>query len=440
MSPWRIVDVDVSHGARDIEGDGRCLLVFWWRGLPLGCRALAAAEMPFRAALVEAMAADMIGDQLAARLPELGAPWRAGVDGQPLSAIPLVSAARAPDLLGRLDAIAAEAAPGAERLSVIVCTRDRPTELAGCLASLAAQDNPPGQIIVVDNAAGRSAEAACAGRPGVTYVHEPRPGLSRARNTGVSVARGELVAFTDDDVELSPNWTGEIVRAFRHPEVDAVTGLVLPARLDTDAQAAFQLHFGGFTSSFQPLRFDSRFLAATRAMGPQVWRIGAGANMAFRRRVFAALGGFDERLGAGASGCSEDSEYWYRILASGGVCLYEPRAYVRHHHRADWPALRRQIRAYMQGHVSALVAQADRYGPSGDAARVFTQLPVHFVKTGLGGVQTLSGWRLRLLCEEVLGWLVGVQYFLRPAWRRRGRAASRPPMQEGPKTAIARHA
>jgi cellulose synthase/poly-beta-1,6-N-acetylglucosamine synthase-like glycosyltransferase len=256
----------------------------------------------------------------------------------------------------------------------------------------------------------------------------------------VSVARGELVAFTDDDVELPPNWTGEIVRAFSGPDVDAVTGLVLPARLDTEAQAAFQLYFGGFTSRFQPLRFDSTFMNATRAMGPQVWRIGAGANMAFRRRVFAVLGGFDERLGAGVSGCSEDSEYWYRVLAAGGVCLYEPRAYVRHHHRADWAGLRNQIRAYMKGHVSALVAQADRYGPSGDAARAFTQMPAGFVKTGLGAVQTLSGWRLRLLCEEVLGWFLGLQYFVRPAWRRRGRAASRPPQEAPPEPAVRRHA
>ena len=171
---------------------------------------------------------------------------------------------------------------------------------------------------------------------GVGYVHEPRPGLSVARNAGVRASKGALIAFTDDDVEPSPNWTTEIVRAFSSAAVDAVTGLVLPARLDTPAQCYFQFKMGGFGSECVPLIFDRRFLDETKAMGAQVWRIGAGANMAFRRSVFERVGLFDERLGAGASGCSEDSELWYRLLAAGGACLFEPRAVVVHHHREQW--------------------------------------------------------------------------------------------------------
>jgi GT2 family glycosyltransferase len=420
VTAWRIVHVDLAEGLRPVDAGGAsALVVLWWRGLPLGCKAFEAAELPLRAAQIAAFAAGHIAEQARARAPALGAPFRSGVDGQPMSELGLKAAMDGGDLLPMLEVWAAEPAPEAGALSVVICTRGRPEMLKACLASLAAQARPPGEIIVIDNCASRSAEAVAAGRAGVTYLHEPRPGLSRARNAGVAAARGELVAFTDDDVGLPPNWTGEVMRAFTDPLVDAVTGLVLPASLETEAQRAFELELGGFTSRYQPLRFDGSFLERTRAMGPQVWRIGAGANMAFRRRVFTQLGGFDERLGAGASGCSEDSEYWYRILAAGGVCLYEPRAYVCHHHRAEWRALRRQYRDYMRGHVSALVAQADRYGPSGDIQRIFTQLPAHFLKTALKAIQTLSWWRLGLLAHEVAGWVMGLHYLLRPGWRQR---------------------
>lgn len=432
-APWTIQHLDLSQGPQEVPAcDNGCLVVFWWRDLPLGVKALSAAELPFRRGDVAALAAEMIADQARART---GTP-RAGVDGAPL---PPADADRIEgDLLPLLDSLADRPLPAADNLSVVICTRDRPAMLATCLDSLAAQRSRPGQVVVVDNSPQATARELAAGRDGVTYVHEPRPGLSIARNAGVAAARGEFVAFTDDDVELADSWTGEIVRAFADASVDAVTGLVLPASLETPAQRAFELELGGFTSRHAPLRFDMGFLDATRTMGPQVWRIGAGANMAFRRTVFAALGGFDERLGAGASGCSEDSEYWYRILAAGGVCLYEPRAYVRHHHRRTWGELRAQYRAYMRGHVSALVVQADRYGPSGDVARIFKQLPVYFAKTALGAVQTLSGWRLALLAHEVAGWAQGLGYLCRPGWRRRHRSA---PALAGTRTSSeARHA
>src|SRR5438034_287760 len=88
--------------------------------------------------------------------------------------------------------------------------------------------------------------------------------------------------------------------------------------------------------------FREFYTFAGRDRGVPVWRIGCGANMAFRRAAFAKVGLFDTRLGAGASGCSEDSELWYRLLATGGVCHYEPSAVVYHYHRSDWSSLRRQ--------------------------------------------------------------------------------------------------
>jgi GT2 family glycosyltransferase len=283
---------------------------------------------------------------------------------------------------------------------------------------MAAQQSPPGQIIVVDNSDGRTAEAEVSRFAGVQYLHEPRPGLSVARNAGIRASTGALIAFTDDDVEPCPSWTAEIVRAFSGAQVEAVTGLVLPARLDTPAQCFFQFQMGGFGSECIPMIFDGRFFAETRSMGAQVWRIGAGANMAFRRSLFDRVGLFDERLGAGASGCSEDSELWYRLLASGGSCLFEPRASVVHHHREQWSDLRRQMRAYMRGHVSALFLQARRFGHSGNIRRVFLQLPGYFARAAFRAVRDGGGApRIQILRDEIAGWFCGLHYAFRPRWR-----------------------
>ena len=87
------------------------------------------------------------------------------------------------------------------------------------------------------------------------------------------------------------------------------------------------------------------------------------------------MGYFDERLGAGAAGCSEDSELWYRILAAGLRCRYAPEAVVFHTHRSDANGLSEQAFSYMRGHVSALLFQFDRYRHWGNIYRAFVSLP-----------------------------------------------------------------
>src|SRR5215472_10583625 len=112
-------------------------------------------------------------------------------------------------------------------VSLIICTRDRPSELARCLASLAKQTYVPDQIVVVDNASlAKDTEKVCR-EADVVYVHEPRPGLDAARNAGARASTSEIVAYTDDDVVLHPRWLEQLVEAFDAPEIWAVTGLVL---------------------------------------------------------------------------------------------------------------------------------------------------------------------------------------------------------------------
>jgi glycosyltransferase involved in cell wall biosynthesis len=411
--------VDLSTVRADTHaGDAAAFSIFWWKDLPLGMRASLPDELPFGEAQLRQMTAAYIATQLAARSPALAAPLRPTFEGWPNPELTMAHVLDAADLIEKLDQLAAAQPISARDVSVVICTRNRGEALAECLRSVIAQESTPGEIIVVDNSGNGNAEPICARFPEVRHLHEPRPGLSVARNAGIRASRGSIIAFTDDDVELHPRWTAEIARAFADESIDALTGLVLPARLDTPAQCIFQFDMDSFGATFVPRRFDQRFLDEMRPTRAHVWKIGAGANMAFRRQLFGQIGLFDERLGAGAAGCSEDSELWYRLLANGGACLYEPRAVVFHHHRKDLPGLRQQVRSYMRGHVAALVAQYDEFGDRGNLVRIFGQLPVYFLKTFLKRLLEGGHGRPGALAAEVAGWVAGLQFLFRSDWRR----------------------
>lgn len=416
--------VDLSSPEPAVPATEAVLDIYWWKALPLGARRAKAEELPLGPGQMRALAVELLGEQLSAREAVLGAPLRATYDGRPKWELTLEGASRLDRMVERLDGHTQSSKVSAAGISLIICTRDRGAALAACLRSVDAQRSPPGEIIVVDNSASGSARTVCEDFPHVVWVHEPRPGLSVARNAGIRAAKHDLIAFTDDDVEPHPGWLAEIARVFGETDAEAVTGLVLPASLDTPAQRCFQFDMGGFGFSFVPALFEQRFLAESRPLGPPVWRIGAGANMAFRRSAFDRAGLFDERLGAGASGCAEDSEFWYRLLALGGACQYEPRAVVFHHHRADWPGLKRQMRAYVRGHVSALVAQYDNFSNWGDLRRIIWQLPGYFLRMAIQNLGPGRGARRAIFAQELLGWAAGLQYLLRPGWRSSSKPAS----------------
>jgi glycosyltransferase involved in cell wall biosynthesis len=277
-----------------------------------------------------------------------------------------------------LAALHAGAPAAPRRLSVVVCTRDRAADLKRCLEYLAASTDKDFELIVVDNASrDNDTEQVVRAFPGALYLREDRPGLDIARNTGAFAATGDIVAYTDDDVEVSAEWTGDLKRAFDDPLVMAVTGLVLPKSLDTEAQYRFE-RFWSFGKGYVPRTFDHAWFRAFHPYSAPVWDIGAGANMAFRRDIFYLAGGFDPRLDVGASGCSGDSEMWYRVLAEGWNCRYLPGLVVYHRHRTDLGALRRQLFFYMRGHVSALLVQYERYHDKGNLRRIYRGLPRYY--------------------------------------------------------------
>ena len=311
------------------------------------------------------------------------------------------------------------------KVSVVICTRDRAEELSRCLASLPRQSRVPDQVVVVDNASrddGRTRVAALAA--GADYVREDRPGLDIARNRGVRAAIGDIVAFTDDDVRLHPRWLERLTAAFDADRILAVTGLVLPAELETAAQLHFET-FWSFGRGYRPIDFGANFFRTDRTHGCPAWEIGAGASMAFRRETFRRVGLFDDRLDVGAAGCSGDSEYWHRVLSHGGVCRYEPAAVAFHYHRREFAGLSRQIFAYMRGHAAALLVQYERSGNLGNLRRALATLPVWYARRWLR--RTLRGRAQSdlLLAEETRGFVSGLLFYIR---------APRPPtpFNEGP--------
>lgn len=416
----RVVHVDLSQPAATwtIAADGRhALVVFWWRSIPLGEARLDANELPLDSAATGERAAAAVAPAVGYWLLRDG--FESAAADIPLEAegdrrvagLPQLAAFGSP--LGQVDAATRDGGTRSS-LRVIVCTRDRPESLAACLDGLAASREPPNEIVVVDNApSSQATRLLVEARAGVHYVLEPRAGLSRARNAGLRGCNTELVAYTDDDVCVHPDWTGRVQDAFRDPDLAALTGLVLPVSLDTDAEWHFESKFGGFSQGYRPFTVDSGFVAATRARGVPVWRLGAGANMAFRRSRLVAIGGFDERLGAGAAGCSEDSELWYRLLEHGDRLVYDPRAVVYHAHRADMVSLRRQMWLYMRGHVAALLVQFERSGHWGNLRRLGLILPRYYASRVLGRLTSVAPLTPSTVAEEVGGAIAGVAYYLR---------------------------
>lgn len=399
--------------APDYEG---LYVVFWWHSIPLGHQEISAAQLPMPATqlanLVLQTIAPVVGDRLLEHGFKPPAPWLVGSDNPSRDTPPDFHPMMALEQpLAKLRERLSHSAGGS--VSVVICTRDRPEQLAQCLRSLQNLSQPPHQILVVDNAPTSDAtRQLVAQMPDIQYVLEPRPGLSVARNTGIRHSTGDIIAFTDDDVIVHPDWITRLQQSFQDSKVMAVTGLVLPGELETEAQLIFEKGFGGFTQGYHPLTFDTEFFEEMKPQGVPVWDIGAGANMAFRRNAFELVGDFDERLGAGASGCSEDSEFWYRLLAEGWVCRYEPTAVVYHYHRSNLDRLKHQMFQYMRGHVAALLVQFARYKHWGNLRRLFITLPKYYINRFVEGLRNGFQSLNRTLFSEVFGCFSGVKFYL----------------------------
>lgn len=167
--------------------------------------------------------------------------------------------------------------------SVIVVSRGRPEALDLCLKALALQDHPQFEVIVVADPAG----LAVAGRHPVRLVAFDEANISAARNAGLRLAAGEVVAFIDDDAVAEPTWLSRLVAPFADPSVDAATGFVCGRNGISLQWAAARIDRSGLD---HPLDAGAGGLFDPDATGPVKTQ---GTTCAFRASALRAAGGFD---------------------------------------------------------------------------------------------------------------------------------------------------
>ena len=210
-------------------------------------------------------------------------------------------------------------------VSVVLCTYNRAERLQPALDALLAQSGSVEyEILVVDNNSTDATAAvvgAAAERAGgrVRYVFEPRQGLSDARNRGIDLARAPIIAFSDDDVRVAPDWVLHIVRAFdANPGVDYVGGRVLPRWLQPPPRWLTTAHW----SPLALQEYGTQRLVSSRERAICL----VGANLAFRRHIFDRVGRFTPELGRikDGIGSTEDHDMQIRIWRAGMRGLYEP--------------------------------------------------------------------------------------------------------------------
>lgn len=240
------------------------------------------------------------------------------------------------------------------RTSVIICayTEDRWNDLIAAIESAQSQSIQAHEIIVVIDHNPALLGKVRARFPDVVALENREPrGLSGARNSGIAAAQSEILAFLDDDAMAAPDWLEQLCAGYSDPNVIGVGGAIEP------------LWQGGRPAWF-PGEFDWVVGCTYRGTPQTVTPIRnlIGANMSFRREVFAEVGGFRSgmgRIGAFPAGC-EETELCIRARQRwpNKVMLYDPAAKVKH----QVPANRAQAiyfrsRCYAEGLSKALVSR-----------------------------------------------------------------------------------
>jgi GT2 family glycosyltransferase len=241
-------------------------------------------------------------------------------------------------------------------ITVVIATCACPERVIPCVEAIQAGATGRFEVVVVENRPGNSnVKAELRSRFGededVRYVEELRPGLSAARNAGLEAARGDLVAFTDDDVRVDSAWIPSIRSAFAaSPEVTCVTGLILPLELETPAQLLDE-RFASYAKGYERRTYSIEFPPDDQPLFPYAaGHFASGANMAFRTEALRGLRGFDPVLSTGTpSRGGEDLDVCVRVLHAGGHLTYEPGAIVWHRHPDTYDHVRRQVFDYGAG-------------------------------------------------------------------------------------------
>lgn len=294
-------------------------------------------------------------------------------------------------------------------ISVAICTRNRAHSLPATLDSLLIQTYTNIEILVIDNGSSTDATERLihADYPGIRYIFEDRSGLNNARNRAMAEARGEIVAFIDDDARADPDWVAALVPLFDDPKVMCATGLVVPAALDTPGQDLFERY--GYSKGFYRFVFRLDCPPPHCPGFPYKGYLGTGCNCALRRNALTLVGAFDPRLDMGTPvPGGGDHDMFARIIRAGFHLVYDPQPVVFHLHLADLDTVIDRLGEYQESFM-AFITKAMLSDRTYALPLLSNTLYSYVRKTvrGIGAVITKRDRPARLVLSEALGLLRG---------------------------------
>ncbi len=207
-------------------------------------------------------------------------------------------------------------------VSLVVVSRRRPAELRRLLVSLRFLQYPEFEVLVVSDTNPTSLMPPVHGVDRIKYVPFDKPNISAARNKGIEFARGDIVAFCDDDAVPEPTWLTHLIAAFDNPEVGAADGYVRGRNGISYQWKASRFDRYGNQSAFNLEGEEPVILAGDAVSGIKT----EGTNCAFRRELLYKLGGFDENYHY----FLDETDLNYRIGLAGWKTALVPLAQVHH--------------------------------------------------------------------------------------------------------------
>jgi GT2 family glycosyltransferase/DNA-binding beta-propeller fold protein YncE len=254
------------------------------------------------------------------------------------------------------------------KVSVVVCAYNAADTIDDCLASLGRLTYPRFEVIVVNDGSRDDTGTRARGYPGVRVIDIPNGGLSAARNVGLAEATGEIVAYTDADVRVDPDWLTFLVQPLLTQEFVGSGGPNIVPHDDPFIAQCVARSPGGPTQ----VLLDDRVAEHV-----------PGCNMAFKRDALAGVGGFNPvYLRAG-----DDVDVCWRLQAKGLKIGFAPSALVWHHHRSRVKAYWRQQVGYGEGETWLDAHHPEKFlaGQMLWKGRIYSPLPF---------VRSLSGQRI----------------------------------------------
>lgn len=234
------------------------------------------------------------------------------------------------------------------KFSIVIPTYNRPDRLRKCLQSMTELNYPRDrfEVIVVDDGSQQPMESVAAAfqtQLNLTVIRQVNSGPAKARNTGAAHAKGDYIAFTDDDCTLDPQWLRALDDCFSADPGHLVGGQTINALPDNPFSTASQLLIDYIYSYYNAPGSKANFLASN--------------NFALPAQRFHRVGGFDVNFPLAAG---EDREFCDRWLHHGYAILYAPTVKIHHAHHLSLKSFWRQHFNYGRGAFCFHQIRADR--------------------------------------------------------------------------------